>query len=89
MGNLIPNEALIYERDDKDRIYARYRDRPEIPRWYIVGGEQGPLFEFTAWKEMIELAEQHPMLKKRLDQALDLFYILKEPNEDHSRTMPT
>ena len=39
MGNLLPNEKLIYERAN-GVVFARYRDKPDIPRW-IVGGDPG------------------------------------------------
>ena len=79
---MIPGEPLIYEQDDKGRVYARYRDRSEIKRWLIGDGTPlEPLFGFTVWKEMIELSEKNPMLRKRLEQVLDLYYLLKEPKK--------
>lgn len=80
---LIPGAALIYERDDKGVVYARYRDPPHnsIPRW-IVGGPQDtvsyPLLGYGDWQEMIELAKKYPTLKKQLDNLLNVYYIIKE-----------
>ena len=86
MANLIPGEALIYERDDRGVVYARYRDPPHnsIPRW-IIGGPQDvtnyPLMEYGKWKELVELADHYPTLKIQLDKLLDLYYIIKEKKQ--------
>ena len=42
MSELIPGQALIYERVDSV-VYARYRDAPhnKIPRWIIGGDAEG------------------------------------------------
>ena len=76
MGNLIPGQALIYERVGDD-IFARYRDPPhnQIPRWHI-GGANAPTQ--ADWNEIVKLAEEYPTLKKQLDKTLNLYYILKE-----------
>lgn len=85
MSNLIPGEALIYERAN-GILYAKYRDVPhnKIPRW-IVGGDpnsiakaQGKLLTHQSWNELVELAQKNPTLKKQLDKTLDLYYIIKD-----------
>jgi hypothetical protein len=85
MGNLLPNEALIYERAD-GVVYARYRDPPNnrLPRW-IVGGDpaavskaQGDLLSWGEWQEMCELSEEYPTIKKLLDQVVVTYYMIKE-----------
>lgn len=82
---LIPNEALIYERHD-GVVYARYRDPPHnlIPRW-IVGGDpagvaraQGNLLDYSEWKCLCDLAQDHPTLMKQLDKLVTTYYIIKE-----------
>ena len=82
---LIPGEALIYERAD-GVVYARYRDPPHnsIPRW-IVGGDpagiaraQGDMLEYSEWQHLCELAEEHPTLKKLLDQLIITYCIVKD-----------
>ena len=84
-GNLIPGEALIYERSD-GVVYAHYRDPPHntIPRW-IVGGDpagvaraQGDLICYAEWQELCELSEHHPTLRKLLDTLVTTYYIIKE-----------
>ncbi len=85
MAKLIPGEPLIYERSD-GVVYARYRDLPEIKRW-IVGGDpfsvaraQGELLDYSAWKELCELALTNPTLKKQLDKIVTTYYIIKDSN---------
>lgn len=80
---LIPGEPLIYERHD-GVVYARYRDKPEIPRW-IVGGDpagvaraQGRLLHWGEWQQLCDLALEHPTLKKQLDKLVQTYYIIKD-----------
>jgi hypothetical protein len=85
MNNLIPGEALIYERAD-GVVYARYRDPPhnDIPRW-IIGGDpnavsraEGNLFSYSEWNDMMRLSLKHPTLKKQMQKLLDIYYIVKD-----------
>lgn len=85
LGNLKPNEPLIYERVD-GVVYARYRDPPhnQIPRW-IIGGDsdamsrlQGDLFNWSDWQDLMNLAATNPTLRKQLSKLKDLYLIIKE-----------
>jgi coenzyme F420-reducing hydrogenase beta subunit len=83
VGQLIPNEPLIYERAN-GVVFARYQNKPEIPRW-IIGGDpeevskaQGNLFSYSEWSEMMELAETYPTIKKQLQSLLTTYYTIKE-----------
>jgi len=85
LGNLIPGEALIYERVD-GVLYARYRDPPHntLPRW-IIGGDpdavsraQGNLFSYSEWEDMMRLAEKNYTLKTQIQKLLDIYYIVKD-----------
>jgi hypothetical protein len=85
MGQLIPGQALIYERAN-GVVYARYRDPPHntIPRW-IIGGdpaavkrEEGDLLNYTEWQELCQLAEEYPTIKKLLDQLVVTYYTIKD-----------
>jgi hypothetical protein len=85
LGNLKPNEALIYERAD-GVVYARYRDPPHntIPRW-IIGGDpggvaraQGDLLDYAEWKNLCMLAQESPTLKKLLDKLVVTYYTMKD-----------
>ena len=83
LGNLIPNEPLIYERAN-GVVFARYQNKPEIPRW-IIGGdpeavskEQGNLFSYAEWQEMMRLAESYPSMKKQLQNLLTTYYTIKD-----------
>lgn len=73
MGNLLPGEPIIYEKSG-GTLYARYRDRPNIPRWVVA--------EYDVRKctlEDIEKAAQDcPTLKKQLDQLLTTYYLIKD-----------
>jgi hypothetical protein len=83
LGELLPGEALIYERAD-GVVYARYRDKPEIERW-IIGGDpgavaraQGELLDYGSWKELCELAMQNKSLMKQLDKTVTMYYLIKD-----------
>ena len=83
MGNLLPNEAIVYERSD-GVVYAHYRDKPNIDRW-IVGGDpagvaraQGNLISYSEWQELCELSENYPTLRKLLDTLVTTYYTIKE-----------
>jgi hypothetical protein len=83
LGNLIPNEALIYERAD-GVVYARYANDHTIPRW-IVGGDpagvaraQGDLLNYSDWQDLCRLSEEYPTIKKLLDQVVTMYYTVKD-----------
>jgi hypothetical protein len=76
LGNLIPGETLIYERVDKT-VYARYANRPDVPRW-IIGGELPTVLGYNDWKKMMELSDINPTFKKELDKVINLYYIIKD-----------
>ena len=83
MGNLKPNEPLIYERSN-GVVYARYRDKPEIERW-IIGGDpasvaqaNGDMLHYADWQDLCRLAKEHPTLEKMLDQLVTMYYIVKD-----------
>lgn len=81
--NLIPGEALIYERVD-GVVYARYRDPPhnQIDRWAIGGDagalNQGDLLSYRDWQDLLILAEKSHTLKLQLDKLLNIYYIIKD-----------
>ena len=83
MTKLIPGEALIYERAN-GVTYAKYRDKPEVPRW-MIGGDpdavnkaQGCLFSYSEWQDMMRLAEDNHTLKTQMQKLLDIYYIVKD-----------
>ena len=92
MGNLIPDEALIYERVD-GILYARYRDPPhnKIKRW-VVGGDANSIerskFRLThkEWKELVELSNDNIIIKKQLDKLLELYYLVKDTEVNKCQT---
>ena len=83
MGDLIPEEPLVYERAN-GVVFARYANKPEIPRW-IVGGDpgavaraQGKLLDYSEWLNLCDLVETKPTLKKQMDKLVNTYYIIKE-----------
>lgn len=75
---MIPGETLIYERAN-GVTYARYANKPEIPRW-AIGWDQtaSPKHNAHKWGEILKLAEEHPTLMKQIDKVIDLYYIIKK-----------
>lgn len=83
MGDLLPGEALIYERAN-GVTFARYRDKPEIPRW-IVGGDpvavakaEGKMLGYGEWEDLHRVAENNPTLKKLLTKTVNTYYMVKD-----------
>ena len=83
MGELLPGEALIYERAN-GVVYARYRDFPEVPRW-LVGGDpgavakaQGDLLDYSEWKNLCEMCKEYPTLQKQMEKLINTYYLIKE-----------
>lgn len=83
MGDLIPNEPLVYERAN-GVVFARYANKPEIPRW-VVGGDpgavaraQGKLLDYSEWLNLCDLVETNPTLKKQMDKLVNTYYIIKD-----------
>jgi len=82
-SKLIPGEALIYERAN-GVVYARYQNKPEIPRW-IIGGDpgavaraQGNLLDYSEWQQLCETAQTNPTIKKLMDKLVTTYYIVKD-----------
>ena len=85
-SNLIPNEPLIYERVD-GVVYARYSNRPDIPRW-IIGGDPdainratGNLFSYSDYQDMMQLAKTNTALKSQMKKLLDIYYLIKKNDQ--------
>ena len=83
MGTLEPNETLIYERAD-GVVYARYANKPEIPRW-IVGGDpgavaraQGKLLDYSDWMDLCEATQTNETLRKLMNKLVTTYYLIKE-----------
>ena len=83
MGKLIPNEVLIYERSN-GVVYARYQNKPEVPRW-IIGGDpgavaraQGKLLDYGEWQNLCDVASKNETLKKQMDKLVTTYYIIKD-----------
>ena len=87
MGNLIPNEPLIYERAN-GVVFARYRDPPhnKIPRW-VIGGETDAtakalgIVSFDEWKNVMQIVESNANVKKQFDRLMTMYYVVKDDME--------
>ena len=87
MGNLIPNEPLIYERAN-GVVFARYRDPPhnKIPRW-VIGGEPDAtakalgIVSFDEWKNVMQIVESNANVKKQFDRLMTMYYVVKDDME--------
>lgn len=78
---LIPDEELIYERVD-DIVYARYINRPDIPRWVVGGNPQKNLFDdYNQWSDIMEASKRYPTLKKALDKVETIWYTIKDETD--------
>lgn len=86
MGNLKPNEPLIYERAN-GVVYARYANRNDIPRWIIGGDEDainkanGNLFSYSEYQDMMQLAKNNTTLKSQIKKLLDIYYLIKKNDQ--------
>jgi len=85
-SNSIPDEPLIYERVD-GVVYARYSNRPDIPRW-IIGGDPdainratGNLFSYSDYQDMMQLAKTNTALKSQMKKLLDIYYLIKKNDQ--------
>ena len=76
MGNLIPGETIIYERVE-NKLYARYPNRPDIPRW-VIGRDTPSILGYDDWKQMLELGDSNPVFERELNKVINLYYLLKD-----------
>ena len=88
MGNLIPNQALIYERAN-GVVFARYRDPPhnKKPRW-VIGGDPDQtaralgIVSYDEWKKIMQVAESNANIKKQLHRLMIMYYTVKDDMEE-------
>jgi hypothetical protein len=83
MGTILPGETLIYERAG-GVVYARYQNKPEIPRW-IIGGDpgavaqsQGEILDYAEWKNLCDMCEKYVTLKRQMDKLVTTYYMIKD-----------
>lgn len=88
MGDLVPGQALIYEKDDYGTVYARYRDPPynTQPRWQVgscspVSDPEKRRLSYRDWDNLVRLAEKDETFARQLDRTLLLYYTLKDSYE--------
>ena len=76
MGNLKPGKTIIYERDDKGRIFARYEG--ELERWEVGGPAECSLFlEYGEWRDMWELSKENSTLRSLIDKCINTYRLIK------------
>lgn len=83
MGNLIPGQALIYERAN-GVTYARYRDHPhnKIPRWEIGRDANCEFLGYSDFRRMQQIAQHHAGFKDTWENMLTQYYLLKDIDLD-------
>ena len=92
MRNLIPNQALIYERAN-GVVFARYRDPPhnKKPRW-VIGGDPDKtaralgIVSYDEWKNVMQVAESNANIKKQLDRLMIMYYTVKDDMKEENET---
>jgi len=77
MGHLKPSKSIVYERDDKGTVWARYHG--EVKRW-IVGGpaESNSIYDYREWRDLIDAAEQNPALAKMVEKTVNTYRLMKK-----------
>lgn len=81
MGNLIPDKKYIYESNDKGKtVYARVEGSTEK---VLVGYtyEKQDKLKYEEFLKIIELAKDHPALKKSLDDLFLIYNLTKDHTE--------
>jgi len=77
MGNLKPGKSIIYERDDKGTVWARYHGDAE--RWLVGSGpKSSSLTDYQEWLDLIETAEHNPSLAKMLEKTVNTYRLMKK-----------
>jgi hypothetical protein len=71
-----PGDTLIYERVN-NTTYARYANRPDIPRWPLPDHNTASVFDYADWRDIVKLTETNATFKRQFDKLLDLYYIIK------------
>jgi hypothetical protein len=87
MGNLIPGQPLVYERNDS-AVYARYRDPPynKIPRWVVGSNTNCEFLGYSDFRHMQEIAKHHEGFKDAWENMLTQYYLLKDIDIDTEKS---
>lgn len=74
MGSLTPNKPIVYERDNKNRVWARYHGSTE--RW-LVGGPSIDYNSFRDWSELVDAAYKNKTLEILLEKTINTYRLIK------------
>ena len=74
MGTLKPNKSIVYEKDNRGQIWARYHN--ETDRW-LVGGPSLTHIEFEEWRNLIKTAQQNTTLRLLLEKTINTYNLIK------------
>lgn len=72
---------LIYERVG-NKVYARYRDNRDIPRWFVREVNDGTSSSAIDWRDVVDVADRNESLKAQLDKLLTIYYLVKEKRDN-------
>jgi len=76
MGSLKPGKSIIYERDDKGTIWARYHGEKE--RWLVGGPSNEKIFcDYVEWRDILEAARENPTLGALLEKTINTYRLIK------------
>jgi len=76
MGSLKPGKSIIYERDDKGTIWARYHGETE--RWIVGGASNEQIFcDYAEWRDILEAARENPTLGALLEKTINTYRLIK------------
>ena len=76
MGNLKPGKSIIYERDDKGRVWGRYHGETE--RWQVGGPSEEQIFcNYTEWRDILEAARENSTLSRLLEKTINTYRLIK------------
>ena len=76
MGSLKPGKSIIYERDDKGTVWARYHGETE--RWIVGETRASYSPDYSEWRELNEAAEQNPTLRALLEKTINTYRLIKQ-----------
>lgn len=74
MGSLTPGKSIVYERDDQNRVWARYHN--ETDRW-LVGGPPAGYNSFADWQDLISTARENRTLEVLLEKTINTYRLIK------------
>ena len=77
MGNLKPGKSIIYERDDKGKVWGRYHGETE--RWQVgVPADCNNFLDYAEWRDMWELSKHNSTLHSLIEKTINTYRLIKQ-----------